>query len=385
MSEIDMVKLQREYDQVVAMVFRRNDAAFYGPLLCSLNFLWDFSVETAETDGKNLWWNPEDFYRCTMEERQATIMHELKHVAKGHNLRGEGRNSQTWNCACDFHINAELVEDGYKIEDSKMFIFDKQYTGKAEEQIYGMLPPMPPPPPNGGGGKPGSGPGPMGSKCNHAAMADKMNKPAMVANIVMAMEAAKIAGNPGAIPGNTKEMISEFLAPVIPWEVELKDWMSDLLDRDYTWARPNRRYPDMYLPSMVEEDGKLEELRYYLDVSGSISKKDIIRFNSELKYVWEMLRPKSLTVIQFDTRITKITEFKEGDEFDKIEVHGRGGTSLVEVRLDIIKTKPTAAIIFSDMHVAAMQPLGMDIPILWVVINNRGAKVPFGKMLHIKV
>ncbi len=381
MSDIDLTKLQREFDQVVAAVFKRGDAAFYGPLLCALDFQWDYSAPTAQTDGKVLQWNPEDFIKCTPEERAATVMHELKHVAKMHNLRRNGRDGKKWNCACDLNINSELVDDGYKIADSPMFIYDKNMGKKAEEEIYKLLPPSPPQ--GGGGSGSGTGPGQGGVRCNHAAMADKMNQTAMINNLTMAAQSAVLAGKPGAIPGNMQEMISEFLTPVVPWEVMLLEWMTDLLDRDYTWARPNRRYPEMYLPSMQEEDGRLEELRYYIDTSESISKNDLIRFNSEVKYVWEHLRPKKLVIVMFDTKIHETIEFKEGDEFDKIKIVGRGGTDLREVREDIIKHSPVAAIIFTDLHVTPMVPLPVEIPILWICTNHKGAKVPFGKILHV--
>jgi predicted metal-dependent peptidase len=362
--------------------------------LCGLEFIWDYSVDTAETDGKTFWWNPEDFMRCTPEEREGTVMHELKHVALMHNLRRGSKNPNDWNISCDLKINRDMIQAGFKIENSPMFIHDPKITAEAEEEIYEIIskrPKPPPPPPCGGGGsgqpgKSGAGkppPGGHGPKCNHAAMADKMNVAAVVSNVVKAIQAAELAGQPGAIPGNLKEIVSEFLTPIIPWEVELKDWMSDLLDRDYTWARPNRRYPDMYLPSMVEEDGRLEELRYYIDVSGSITRNDIIRFNSELKYVWEYFRPKKLTIIQFDTKIQQIDVFKDDDAFDKIHIVGRGGTDLREVRADIIEHRPTAAIIMTDLHVTPMAPLPSEIPILWICTNNKRGKAPFGKVIHI--
>jgi len=53
------------------------------------------------------------------------------------------------------------------------------------------------------------------------------------------------------------------------------------------------------------------------------------------------------------------------------------------VREWIIKNKPTAAIIFSDMYVRPMEELPFDIPIIWCVLNNPNATVPFGEVVHI--
>jgi predicted metal-dependent peptidase len=91
-----------------------------------------------------------------------------------------------------------------------------------------------------------------------------------------------------------------------------------------------------------------------------------------------------MTLIQFDTKITDITVFEEKDKFEKLVVIGRGGTSFVPVRQWIIDNTPTAAIVFSDMGCEPMEPLPVQIPIVWIAINNRGSKVPFGTLIHIK-
>jgi hypothetical protein len=55
----------------------------------------------------------------------------------------------------------------------------------------------------------------------------------------------------------------------------------------------------------------------------------------------------------------------------------------VPVREHIEKTKPTAAIIFTDFYVTNMEPLTEKIPVIWVAVNNKRAKPLFGKLIHI--
>lgn len=207
----------------------------------------------------------------------------------------------------------------------------------------------------------------------------------VVNNVVRAMHQQKLSGGaePGKMPGRTEEVITQFLKPVVKWEALLERFFTELLDEDYTWARPNRRYQDIYLPSRFTDDGRLEHLAYFQDVSGSIQTKDSLRFNSELAYVWRKYAPEKMSIIQFDTVIQQTDELKEGDSFTEIKIVGRGGTDLREVREWIIKNKPTAAIIFSDLEVAPMEELPFDIPIIWVCIRNPRATVPFGKLIHI--
>src|SRR5690606_7356868 len=198
-------------------------------------------------------------------------------------------------------------------------------------------------------------------------------KQTVINSVVQAVHQAKASGQAGNIPGAIKEILKKFLEPVIPWQTVLMQFFTDLLDEDYSWKRPNRRYSDMYLPSKFTDDGRLEHLMYFLDVSGSISEAQILRFNSEVKYIQETLKPQRLTLIQFDTMIQDVKEFNVDDPFDEIEIIGRGGTSFVPVREYIQEHKPTAAIIFSDMFCPPMEPLEEEIPIVWVVMDNHRA------------
>jgi len=380
----DYAMLDRMLDMVRASVFRRGDAAFYGPLLSGLNHIWSTEVDTAATDGKNFWWNPDFFLEAPIKYgcptfNEFVMMHELDHVAKLHMLRQGTRCPDYWNFACDIRINNDRVAAGYSFGSFPAW-FNPGYDAQngepmAEEDIYDLIFKNPP-----GGQKFVLPPNPWG---NGDMTPDANAKTAAINNVVRAIQSAKMSGQPGAIPGGVEGLVDKFLTPIIPWELHLKRWMTELLNFDYTWRRPNRRHQDIYLPSLFQDDGKLEHLMFFQDVSGSISDGDIVRFNSELKYIWDVMKPKRMTVVQFDTIIQKIDEYHVGNPFTKIHIIGRGGTSLVQVRQKIIDDAPTAAIIFSDMYVAPMEALPKEIPILWVSTNNRGAEVPFGKLIHI--
>jgi predicted metal-dependent peptidase len=378
-GELDYDLLDRQLDKTKAKVFLGNNAAFLGPLLCSLDFVWSEEIPTADTDGTRIRWNPRDFLGCTLEGRVSSLLHELGHVYRMHPLRRGDRCPDIWNIACDIAINRDLIQMGYSIEGwANPGIGPRpDIPFELEEEIYEFLKK-----PGGGGAKPPPGQHVCGGMPLNMTPAQKQH---MINSVVQAIHSAKENKQPGAIPGHTEQIIKQFLAPKVPWEAVLQKWMTDLLEEDFTWARPNRRYGEkMYLPSRYEEDGRLEHLMFFEDVSGSISDADSRRFNSELKYVWDTFKPKKLTVVQFDTVIQKIDVFEEGDPFDEIKIVGRGGTCLVCVRDYIEEHKPTAAIIFSDLFVTPMEPLTNNIPVLWVAIANKDAKVKFGKLIHIR-
>ena len=378
-------ELQKQFEQIVKEIFQGTNAAFMGSLLCSLDFKWDrgAKIDTVCTDGKTLWWGVRDFlFVCkNKKQRVSTLLHELWHPARLHHLRRGNRCPKMWNVACDYRINNDLRYAGYEIPDAWVVDLALDANGlMAEEDIYDLLSsnklPMPTSPSGPGDGQDLE----MGEEGN----LDPNAKAQILASVVRSLQAAKQAGQAGNLPGSIQEILNTFLEPKIPWRNVLYAWMNDLLDQSaYTWRRPNRRYGHVYLPSSDFEEGRLSHMAFIEDVSGSIGTEDARRFNSEVKYIWETLQPKKLTLVQFDERIQQVTVFNEGDEFNQVELIGRGGTSLECVRAWLEENKPNAAVIFSDMECASMSPLSIDIPIIWGVIRHTIKHVPFGKIIYV--
>lgn len=384
--DLDYVKLDRMLDRVKTRVFLGKSAAFLGPLMCSMSFIWDEGINTAATDGINLWWNPHFFLALKPEVRETILLHELWHPGFLHMVRRGDRDPHTWNVAADIVINNMLKKEGYSFEGVDPCI-DPKYEGWGTEAVYDDLINNSPPTPKNLFTCPGSGQGDQSDiEIPASAEEQKAIERIVTNNVVSAAHSAALAGEgAGDIPGEVQETIKRFLSPKLPWEQILRNFFNELENQDYSWARPNRRYQDIYLPSLVDDREGLDHLIYFLDVSGSISENDIVRFHSEFKYVKETFQPEKMTMVQFDTRIQKEDEFLKDDPFMETHVIGRGGTCLICVRDYIIKHQPTAVVIFSDLQVTPMQPLPntMNVPIIWVALNNRGATVPHGDIVHI--
>lgn len=397
-ADLDMHALTRELDRTKSELFTHKHAAFYGSLLCSLNFAWAADIRTAATDGVNLFWNPYWFKKLTPKSRVTVLMHEIQHPARLHFARQGSRNPRIWNYATDIRINNDLTDEGYSFEGIENCWRDPSFArGVPEEDIYDALLLLGQQPGqntgswghlfpqiNSNGGTPGQSP--FDEEDGDMLSSGPMTKDDMakaVNNVVRASQQAQLAGA-GNMPGDIEALLTTFLAPVVPWERYLHRFMQELMEHGYTWRKPNRRFTDLYLPSHFEEEGALNHLAYFEDTSGSITDADALRFNSEFKYVKETYEPKKMTLIQFDTIIQDERVYMDTDPFDQVVIKGRGGTSLGPVRDWILKHRPTAAVVFSDLCCAPMEALGFEIPIIWVCINNRSAKVPFGQVIHIR-
>lgn len=398
MNELDYARLDREFDRTKTRVFLGKNAAFLGPLMCSMNFSWVEDIETACTNGVTLWWNPRFFLSLPPETRETILMHELWHPARLDMLRRGARDPKIWNYAADISINNGLIREGYSFKGFKPW-FNFKYEGWVTEDIYDDLVRIQDENTvtidgDVGGMMPWNIPWLINPDTGKADESDLVEpeetdiagalQHTILNNVVSAAHQAKLSG--GDLPGDVETTLKRFLQPKIDWDKALFQFFNELGGLDYSWARPNRRYQDMYLPALLEEYNGLSHVIYYEDVSGSISDGDAIRFNSEFKYVHDYFKPEKMTMVQFDTRIQKEDVFLKDDEFEEIKIVGRGGTSLVCVREHIIKNEPTAVVIFSDLQCDSMEalPQGLQhIPIIWIALNNRKAVVPHGTIFHL--
>lgn len=367
MIDMDTSELDRELDRIKARVFIGTNAAFLGSLMCSMKFKWSETVQTAATDGVTVWWNPNHFMSLSKDQRVTVLLHELWHPARLHLHRRGSRDPHWWNQACDTVINNEMEAAGYIFDG--IGLLNPDYIGMSEEDIYDLISQQPPP----------------DSPCPFEDLIEPSKEVLQetINNVVRSVHEATQAGMSGSIPGSTTKIIKAYLKPVVPWERLLDKFIQELLEEDYSWSKPNRRYQDIYLPHRFQDEGKLQKLNYYLDVSGSISEEDVLRFNSEIKFIKERYNPEELNLIQFNTIIQREVTIKDSDSFEEVEIIGCGGTSLEPVREHIIESKPTAAIIFTDLYCEAMEELPIDIPIIWVIINNPFSTPPFGEFIRI--
>lgn len=391
---LDMRALGKELDRAKAKVFTSEHALFFGSLLCNIEVVWDTSIPSLTCNGSTIQWNPQFFQSLPAPVRVTLLMEELWHIALLHPMRAKKMPFKVLaQIACDIQVRLELFRLRMPFPHG-IDRPDSMYEGMTTEEIYDLL--CDQAKVQAGQSIQGFSPDePMEFGDVVSAVGDldsedagtRQAAEAKLVNLVLGAQQLAAMGG-GDTPGNIRATISQFVQPKIQWETLVHRWMNELQDTKLSWARPNRQYlnQDMLLPGLVDDDGRLEHLVYFLDVSGSISDAQIIRFNSEVKYVKQLYNPRKMTLVQFDVIIQDVRVIEENDTFDYLEVVGRGGTSLKDVRAYIMEHKPTAAIVFSDMDCTPMKPLPETsmCPILWIAHNARGSvEVPHGTVISI--
>jgi len=357
----------------VAMMCGTN-TVFISTILFNLKQSWNTKIETAQTNGIFLQINPTWFAELTPDERLGLIAHECWHVAWNHMQRGKHKEDRTkYNAAGDHVINLTLTDAGMKIPPGGLC--DTQYRGMSTGEIYNLLPPTPP----GDGG---------GGMTNDVVFSDKPDADDAEQNvqvqntIVKAKVQHDMSGDdPGTIPGELLRRIEEMINPKLPWNTILMNHMNKYAKADYSFRRPNKRFfPEFYLPSAHSQ--RLDNISVMIDLSGSISDEDLRAFLSEIQYIHTAMRPELMFVGGFDTRITDRHTISEFQDARHLTFKGGGGTSLTWLNGFIKETQPNVMIIFSDMYVSYPDKPKGNTDYIWIIIDNKEAKAPFGTEIH---
>ena len=366
------------------------DNTFLGSIMCGLDIILDDECSSACTDGLQIKINSKFFESLSDKARIGLILHELWHVGRLHSIRCKNRDHKTWNIACDIVINNWLDDKGYK-EITQKGLVNHEYDNKSEEEIYELLK--------------------KDSEENFHIQSTIVSceiKPNDVIENSSAEGKGLQLGNVQEADIQTRRLmerkggtsygsgifeidtlLDKFFQAQIPWNVYLEKYLTDM--KDYgarSYKRPNRRYlyRGIYMASKMREEGRLGHLQFYIDTSGSISQEQMTLYNTELRYIWEELKPLKMSIIQFCSKITTEDILEDGDDYIGIHIVNSGGTSFKPVREKILKDKPMCAIIFTDLYAEKeyTQTNG-KVPLIWIAVDTTlGEKnVLEGKVIHL--
>ena len=352
----------RVLEKLKLSAFMDSNAAFLGCLLCHLNFEWDTSISTACVSDSTFKWNPLFFDSLTLEERKFILFHELWHIALLHLVRCEGRDHKRWNIACDAKINAMLLkQEGIQMPKGGIYYPEFDDPQLTEEEIYDQLPTET-------------------SSPSWGYFSPSNNRDAITEQVAMVQSAIKASSFSDEDNSDVINNINKFLKPKVPWYKLLRKYVNDLGSYYYNWKRPNKRFRNIYLPRNEPDIDSLENISIYLDTSGSVDDSDVQRFISEIKYIQDNLKPKTLHIYQFNTKIVNHDIYTREKPFKTLNIYGRGGTDLEDVHKSILKTKPTFSIIFTDLYCEPMESVGR-LKVLWII--NSEEVPPFGDKIYV--
>ena len=366
----------------------RKECELFGALMLFASIVKSESIETAATDGKDIFFNEKFLKSLNSSEQNALMLHEVLHMALLHVTRRQSRDPHIWNIAADIVVN-DLILRNTSFKLPKGAIIDKQYSDKSVEYIYECLLK------NNNYKKKQyqlrisdlKNPS-KDSQANQLTEVDRLeiesywrDKIQVLKNTISDRETANGQGN---IPAGMSKEIEVFLEPEVDWRHALWKYVGktpvdfDDLDRRFL-------YRGLYLEGLLTE---ALQVSVCIDTSGSVSNKLLDQFLGELKGILNAYPHVKCDLFFADTQIDGPHEIQSIAEMPPVS--GFGGTSFVpffnylETNNNNLMGANKVNIYFTDGYGDFPNKDPKD-PTMWLVSKNglETKGFPFGEVVRI--
>jgi predicted metal-dependent peptidase len=291
---------------------------FFASILMKRQLIEDNTIPTAAVDQRGqIYYNKEFLEGLEVDEIVFVLAHEVGHVIGQHALRRGARNAKKWNIAGDAWINDMLKDAGI----GSVIPNCVNMPGSKDDTVDNIYNNLPDDPDGDGPGGTGDDLIERGSPLS-ADEADRIDAETRV-EIAQAAQAAKAQGK---MPASLAKIVADLIDSHTPWQDILERYMTTFTRGDYTWARPNRRFADVYLPS-TGKSPEMGEVVIQVDVSGSISKIELDHYNGHLQRIVSLCNPSRVHVLYVDTVVAKHEVFEQGEEV-ALTFYCGGGTDM---------------------------------------------------------
>ena len=364
-------------------------SAFFGSLVRRTQYVPDWTVPTACTNGKRTRYNPGFVAGMTTDELVGLLCHEAEHDGFGHHARFRGFDMERANCAADLSINDMLAEAGVSLPKGGLrsgvpFEYRGQMVGPFQpmlsmEQYYNLLPDTP----EGEGDGDGDGPSSWGEVEVPDASSPAADQQAQQQAKQALAQAYQEAKQRGELPAGMDKFVGDLLTAKVDWRNVVREFLTANAKVDTSWAKPSRKWlaQGQYLPSLSGQS--LGHVVWLNDCSGSLDNqhwRDV--FRSEATSVMESCPPSKITIMHHDVEVHRTDVWEPGDGELPWRPVGGGGTSHIPAVQAIanLETPPDLVICTTDLCSSFPQS-GPDCPVLWATTEDR--PIPFGRKVLI--
>lgn len=366
--------------------------------------------QAVVTDGRRIVYRYDLVAALERPRVRLLIMHALAHILLRHPERGGSRNWTAWTKACD--IAVDVLFEGLGIPTDHQRSYLQPFGQLSAESIYDRLVergiPAPnafTPPEDGMQPPPSQDQGDEGSPSQERRRSEReafdralagADAPSDVQIASLKEEFSRTieeqaARTRGTHAGNGSAEIDAAGREQVRWQQVLARFMRDMLDREWSFARPNRKHlwRGIYLPGPVEVAGG--RFVVAIDTSASMSDRDLALVLTEIDSIRRSCACE-LTVVQFDAGIHAVAEFSRWSAEDEtigstsvMRVYGRGGTDL---RLPFVWAEEerlngrsiSALIVCTDGYGPLPSQAPADLPVLFLLTPRHQAP-SFGELL----
>ena len=384
---------------------------FYGLLLMHMKYGIDENCSTAATDGERIYFGPQFLEDLSDSELDFVMMHEILHVVLQHCFRGQDKDDELFNVACDIVVNSNiLLSNDMDLSSIRLRKYGEamHLAPNGEEghkytamQVYDMFPPRKRDKAGATGGakdgRHGEGKSADGKWDDHSQWGtieeDDVLKDAWVKRVIDACEAVEIhSANRGCstnLPAFARRLLQELKNPQTDWRTILNEFIQEEVV-DYSFSPPDRRYDGpFFLPDFNEKEESVENVLFMIDTSGSMTDGMVTAAYSEVKGAIDQFGGKLKGLLGFfDEQIVEPQPFEDEEEFKIIKPMGGGGTNfaiIFEYVKKFMPTPPASIIILTDGYAPfPKEEAAGGVPVLWL-LNNELVQPPWGMVARINL
>jgi predicted metal-dependent peptidase len=301
----------------------------------------DISLAAVNTEIQRIYINPK--FPWNASQLQFVMAHELLHVGLRHEARMQGRDPFLWNIACDYVINAWLVEMGIGTMPTPSLMLDLTlgFEHESAEALYDrivkdlrLIRRLQKERTLRGIGKSDMlGDRPPSWWTGMGCDLDTFYRRALSEGLDLHLAQVQR----GFFPGDLVEEIKSILQPPIPWDVKLGQWLDNYfppITARRSFARASRRQsstPDIPRAVYIKPPELMAARTFgvVLDTSGSMDKNTLARgLGAIASYALSREVPQ-VRLIQCDAGIHDMGYIEPESLLETVEVKGRGGTVLM--------------------------------------------------------
>lgn len=378
---MDAKDIQKKLSRACAQLMIKHP--FFGSLVYQHEMEITEDIETAAASSDNrMLFNPHFVEKVSPEQLIFLVAHEVMHIVFAHAARRGNRDKETYNIACDAVINeiliAERVGDfipgGIRMEgaetETSENIYNKIYDPKGNSQSGKG---------RGRGNDNDDGEGQY-EGCleikdlqeDAPQMTEAEVKAAVAEGKLKLGQAAAMARMQGKMSGTLGRIVEKLLESKVPWHQILERYMVGKAEQRYNWSRPHRRRLNIaYMPSR-DRYPSMGEIVVGVDVSGSISDREVSQFLGHCKAIFDLCHPKKIYVVYCTTEIEAVDEFDSSEEVVPRKNRWYGGTHMPAI-MDWIAAQgiePDVCVTFTDGYTHYPTERQVPCDLVWVLSTN---------------
>jgi predicted metal-dependent peptidase len=198
-------------------------------------------------------------------------------------------------------------------------------------------------------------------------------------------QAASMAKAVGQLPGHVSRDIERANNPPRDWRDELREFCEQGALRTETWNRPNRRLigQGLVLPG-TQRDG-INKAAFLIDTSGSCDHIALACVQDEAQSLLDDGIIDEVVVVYGDTVVTRVDEYRTGDEIE-FDPRGGGGTDMEPLFRHVAEEISDASLIINFTDLEFYKDCGEEptVPVLFAVhgypqrVQELMANAPWG-------